>query len=92
MILICFLHPAAMASHTSELREHVLWRIFIRRYGLIAHTPAQKTPEEDSGGSFTKIRDPLSKGSSPLCLEHASKEARPEPPSSVHFNENDKGP
>jgi len=38
--------------HTSELQEYV------RRHDLIAHTTVQGPPEEASGGSFTKIRDP----------------------------------
>ena len=79
MILISSIHPAASSSLTSELWEHVLRRtsvISVRRHSFIANTTAHKTPEKALRGCFIKVKDPSDDESSPLCLEHASKEAR----------------
>ena len=46
-------------------------------------------PEEALGNSFAKIKAPSTE-ISPLRLEHASKEAKPKPPSSTHLREIDK--
>ena len=55
-------------------------------------TPLSRIPEEDLGGSFTKIRDPSDERSSHLRVKHASKKVRLEPPSSAQLRENDKIP
>jgi len=55
---------------------------------LLSRRPQKKLREVSSG----KVRDPPDEGFSSLRLEYASKEARSEPPSSTHFNKNDKSP
>ena len=69
-------HLRDTSNRISEFRKQVLRRISIKRRNLISHTTAQKTPKEAPRSSFTKIRDPLDEGPSPLCLTHASKETR----------------
>jgi len=61
----------------------------VRRHDLIAHT-TERRPQKKLRRFLHK--DLPDEESSPLCLRHASKEAKLEPPSFAHFNENNKSP